>query len=497
MKLTTMQDAARPAAQEIEIAADTKANLPFVRMVAYGSGQLVELVIGSMLNIFVLFYVTAVCGLPGGLAGLALGAGLVIDAFLDPMIGSMSDSWRSRWGRRVPFMVFGIFPLLLTFNLIFALPESLTVTATFIWLTVLSVSLRISLSIFYLPYSALGAELTDDYNERSSMAAWRWGIGIIGTLAVVALGFGVFFVGPEGMSNRAAYLPMTLTLSVLVIIGAIAAISVGLATRHQQHAPEKPEGALHQRLIGEVAEMFRNRTFLILFGSSVLLQVTQGVSQALGLHSAIFFWHLQTSQMPILAIGAVLGLVLGAPLAGPLSKIMEKRTMLVIGFFGLAACQTAPVILRLLDLLPFTGDALLAFLGIVAVINGVSFTFALIAFLSIIPDATDEHELLFGARREGLYFAGWSFAGKCATGAGLLIAGIVLQVINFPSNVSEHDMAGVTIPEQTANWLGIAGGPGCGLIAIIGVAIAWFYHVDKKAHARIKAELTARRSASA
>jgi GPH family glycoside/pentoside/hexuronide:cation symporter len=466
--------------------------LPFAIKLTYSAGQLVELVIGSMLNIFILFYVTAVCGVPGGLAGLALGAGLVIDAFMDPLIGSLSDGWRSRFGRRVPFMVVAVIPLIITFNLIFALPTGWGTTAVFVWLTLLSVWLRIALSLFHLPYQALGAELSDDYAERSSIAAWRWGIGLMGTFAVIGLGYGVFFAGPDGVSNRAGYLPLTLTLTGLVILGAASAIYTGMRTRSMQLERATPTEAIHRRLVGEMAEMFRNRTFVILFGASVLLNVAQGVSQALGLHMVIFFWGLDSAQMPAIGVGAVLGLILGAPLAGPLSKRMEKRAMLAIGMTGLALCQALPVVLRLLGLLPLIDGALTGFLVVTAVLNGAMFTLAAIAFMAVIPDAADEHEQLFGTRREGMYFAGWAFASKASHGAGLLISGIVLQLIAFPSHVTERTAATV-IPQQTLDWLGVAGGPGAGLIALAGTMLALLYRVDRKAHARIVAELAARR----
>lgn len=469
--------------------------LPFTLKITYSAGQLVELVIGSMLNIFILFYVTAVCGVPGGLAGLALGAGLVIDAVMDPLIGSLSDGWKSRFGRRVPFMAVAIVPLIVTFNLIFALPSTWSTTAVFVWLTALSVTLRIALSVFHLPYQALGAELSEDYSERSSIAAWRWGIGILGTVAVIGLGYGVFLGGIDGVSRREGYLPLTLTLTILVIAGAVAAIHSGLVTRHMQVDRAAPDKALHHRLFGEMKEVFRNPTFLIIFGSSILLNVAQGVGQALGLHVALFFWGLDSAQMPAIAVGAVLGLALGAPLAGPLAKKLEKRTLLVVGMGGLAVCQALPVPLRLMGLIPLTDGALTLMLVSVAVFNGLMFAVSAIGFISVIPDAADEHELLFGTRREGLYFAGWSFATKASHGAGLLISGIVLQLINFPAKISGQTADSMDVPQHVIDLLGIAGGPFAGVIAIVGTVLAMFYRVDRRAHARIVDELAGRRGA--
>ncbi len=440
-----------------------------------------------------LFYVTAVCGLPGVLAGVALGAGLVVDAVVDPLIGSLSDGWRSRLGRRVPLMAASLMPILLTFNLIFALPSGLGSAALFLWLMLLSVCLRISLSVFTLPYQALGAELSDDYAERSSIATWRWGIGILGTVAVIVLGYGVFLAGPGGVSRRAAYLPLTLTLSVLLLAGALVAIRTGLATRRLQHEVAAPTEAIHVRLPSEVREIFRNRTFRVLFAFSLLLNIGYGVNQSMALHIGTFFWRLSSKEFSALAMAAVLGLMLGAPLAGPLGSRVEKRTMLLIGMTGYAICVSLPVGLRLLGLLPLTGAALTGFLALMSFVSGATFAISVIAILSIVPDAADEHEHLFGTRREGLYVAGWSFATKSATGAGLLIAGVVLQLIHFPAHVDEQRSAGAALSARTIAWLGFAGGPGAGLLLLAGTVLALLYRIDKRAHARIMADLVERR----
>lgn len=476
----------------IESTAPRVVSLPLRLKIGYGAGQLVELVVSSMLNIFVLFYVTAVCGLPGGLAGLALGAGMVVDAVVDPFIGSLSDGWRSRFGRRVPFMAASLIPLVLTFNLIFALPSALGQVALFLLLLLLSVALRISLSMFILPYQALGAELSDDYIERSSIAAWRWGIGIIGTIAVIWLGYGVFLAGAGGVSHRDGYLQLTLALSALLLAGAFISIWQGLATRHMQHEAAVQTEAIYRRLFAEMGEMFHNRTFRVLFIANLLLNIEVGTNQALSLHVLTFFWNLSGAQMQAILVPGVMGLLLGAPLAGPLGKRVEKRTMLIIGMAGLVACHALPPTLKLLGLLPFTGNALIGFLMTVMFITGVALALTAISLVSIIPDAADEHEHLFGARREGLYFAGSAFANKAATGAGILVAGVMLQLINFPTNLAERAGA-PALPESTVEWLGFAGGPGAAILSIAAIGVVALYRIDKASHARIISDLSARR----
>ena len=469
--------------------------LPMGLKAQYSFGALVELTVGSMLNIFVLFYATAVCGLPGWMAGVALGAGLVVDAVMEPLIGSLTDGWRSTLGRRVPFMMAGLPAILVTFNLIFALPSGFPQVGLFLWLMLLSVVLRIALSVFTLPYQALGAELTDDYMERSSIAAWRWGIGIGGTVSVIVLAYGVFLSGPDGMSRRADYLPLTLSLSLLIVFGALVAIRAGLGTRDRQHhVTAPPEGALVPRLLGEVREMFGSRTFVVLFLSSLLFNIGGGVNQALSLHLGTFFWNLSPAQIQPMALAAVLGLGVAAPLAGPLGAVMEKRTMLIIGKFGLFFFSAAPITLRLMGLLPLTGDPLSWVLAAATFLGGASMALGIISFLSITADAADEHEHRFGTRREGLYYAGWSFATKSATGAGVLISGVALQLIGFPSNLAERGAAAAALPQETITALGLVGGPGAGLLSIVAIVLIYFYRLDRRKHAAIMADLQARRA---
>ena len=191
-----MQDGTSDGAPLLRRAASPRDKpLGIALKLGYASGALLDGVATQAVNIFLLFYVTAVCGVPAGLAGAALAAGLVVDAVLDPLIGSLSDGWTSRLGRRVPFMLLGAPGVMAFLMLIFALPSGMSGAGLFVWLTALSIGLRVSISMFLLPYNAVGAELSDDYAERSSIAAWRWAFAMIGALIAILLGFGVFLGG--------------------------------------------------------------------------------------------------------------------------------------------------------------------------------------------------------------------------------------------------------------------------------------------------------------
>ena len=469
------------------------ARMPLPLKLGYSAGALLDGIGGQAVGIFLFFYVTAVCGVPPALAGIALAAGLVVDGVIDPLIGSLSDGWRSRLGRRLPLMLVGLPGTLVFLVLIFSLPSGLSTPALFAWLTFLSIGLRVSNSLFLLPYNAVGAELSDDYSERSSIAAWRWGFAMVGTLTAIVLGFGVFMSGEGGLARRASYMPFALTLALFAGIGALIAVRALLLTRDRQHPAPASVGAAHTRLVRELREVFRNQSFRTLFAGALLLFTSLSIHATLGLHANNYFWRMTPGEIQSVTLSLFGGLLLGAPLAGPFLKWMEKRTVLLIGMVGLALAFSVPATLRLLGVFPYTGATLATILSATVFVGGALMATAAIAFASMMADAADEHEHLFGARREGLYFAGWAFASKAASGFGALVSGIALQVIGLPSGASPETIK--ALPPYMVDLIGLAYGPFASLLAIVAAFICLRYRLNASAHASIRTALDARRAA--
>ena len=468
------------------------APLPTGLRLAYASGSLLDCIVTQGLNIFLLFYLTAVCGLPGGLAGAAISVGLVVDAVVDPLIGSLSDAWQSRLGRRLPFMLVGAPAAALLFVLIFSLPSHWGTGALLAWVASISILLRVAVSLFILPHQAVGAEVSDDGVERSMIVALRVGIGMVGILIALALGFGFFFAGPDGLSRRDSYVPFAATLAAIGFAGACASCWATAATLDRQHVRRGDASPSLAELAEGSVEVMGNRSFRVLFVGAVTFFVAMGTNLSLGLHANTWFWHLSTAQTKIATLSIFAGLVLGAPMAGPMLSRIEKRTVLLIGLVGMAIAQGGPATLRLCGLLDAQGDQLLAVLASVMLVGNLLLSAAFIAFGSMMADAADEHELLFNARREGLYFAGWAFANKAAVGAGTLIAGLVLQAISFPATATANATAG--LPAHTTALLGICFGPGCALLTLCSAGITLCYRLDRKTHSGILRALAIRRA---
>jgi GPH family glycoside/pentoside/hexuronide:cation symporter len=134
-------------------------------------------------------------------------------------------------------------------------------------------------------------------------------------------------------------------------------------------------------------------------------------------------------------------------------------------------------------LLP-TNAEVMAALTVAVILLGFGTSAAVIGYQSMMADAADEHEHLFGARREGLYFAGINFSAKASSGLGVLIAGIVLDVIGFPHGVAAAGKAAQIAPSAIRE-LGLIYGPGAAIASFISVTILFAYRINRGRHAAI------------
>jgi len=446
----------------------------------YAAGAMLDGIATQAVNIFLFFYATAVCGLPPALVGTALAVGLMVDAVADPLIGSLSDGWQSRFGRRLPFMAIGVPGTMLFLMLLFSLPPGWSVAALGLWLMLLSIGLRVSISLFLLPFNAAGAELSDDYDERSSIAAWRWGFAMLGAVATVTLGFAGFLGGADGLANRAAYTPFAMTLAAIVAVPTLLSMATLARMPERQHPPTATDGVLHRRLLRELRELAHNRSFVTLFIGALLLFTSSGVHATLAIHANTLFWGMVPAQVQIVTLALFVGLLCGAPLAGPLLRRMEKRSVLILGMVGLGCAFAMPPGARLVGLLPPSPPPVVL-LAVAIFAGGALMAAAAIAFSSMMADAADEHEHLFGARREGLYFAGWAFASKAASGFGALVAGISVQLVGLPA----ADATTATASPAAIAWIGLIYGPGTGILAIAAACVCLRYRLDRNGHRAI------------
>ena len=473
--------------------------LSFNLKFAFGVGQVAEGLKNGAFGTFLLFYYNQVLGVSGTLAGIAVGTAVIVDAITDPLAGSLSDYWKSPLGRRHPFMYASAVPLAITFYLLFN-PLVTSEWALFVWLVVFTNLTRTSMTLYHVPHISLGAEMTEDFSERSAVVGWRTFMGTFGGLAALLIGFGVFFVEtPEferGQLNAAAYAPYAATVSVLMV--ATIFWSAWGTRSVIPYLPGPPPSdrmnllGVMKRMFVDVAAALRSGSFRWLFAGVLIVFIMVGVDGALNIYVYTYFWELTGAEILMLAPAYPIGILLGAPLAPYLHRRFGKRFFVIFGTLSWAGWQILPVVLRLTDYFPENGTFLLIPLLVAfRVIQGASTVQANVAFGSMVADCVDEHELATSKRQEGIFFAAVSFSGKSASGFGNIIAGFGLDIIGWPRGPEIRSAADV--PAETLVELGIMYGP---VVAGLGLVSAWCYtnyKLTRKGHEEILVELRARR----
>ena len=469
---------------------------------SYSVGQTAEGVKNSALSMFVLFFYNQVLGLPATLAGLALFIALLFDAITDPLAGSISDNWRSRMGRRHPFMYASALPLAIMFYLLFVPPDGLSTWGLFAWLTVFIVLTRAAMTLYHVPHIALGAELSDDYEERTRIVSMRYFLSFVGWLLAYYLGFGWFFADspefPRGQFNTEAYGPFALVMGLIMFVTIIWS---GIGTHHR--IPYLPVNRVAQtklslwqvflRTFIEMGQALRNRNFMWVFSGTLLIFIMVGVDSGLNLYMFEYFWELSSADKLMLMLLYPAGIMTGTLLTPYLHRFVNKRHGITIGITGWSLCQILPIFLRFYGWFPENGsEALATVLTAIKFVQGIAAAQSLVSFQSMVADIADEHELMHGKRQEGIFFAAGSFASKATSGLGSFGAGIALDIIDWPRG--DNIQSAADVPVETLAALGMTYGPIVSGFAVISVLLVIQCTMTREQHEETTRKLAERRS---
>jgi GPH family glycoside/pentoside/hexuronide:cation symporter len=459
----------------------------------YGLGQAAESIKNFGFGTLLLLYYNQVLGLSGTYSGIAVFIAIGFDAITDPAIGSWSDGFRHRLGRRHLFMYLGAIPLGITYYFLFWPPEGLSEFELFLWFTTFAVLSRTALTLFHVPYLSLGAEMSLDYQERTQIVALRTAFGMFASLIVIVLAWNFFFVEtPDNSSpqlERAPYFRYAMlsavTMTVMMLISTWGTTS--LIPMLSQAAKDHPAFSLKQ-VYRDLYTALKNRAFFALFWGSLVFVIYAGVHSALSMHVYTFFWELETNGIEYAQYGAIVGGLIGLSAIGWFHRVFDKRMTLILGVVLASLASTAPVALKMMDLMPEDPAVLVPIIVSLAVVSTFGIIHAAVSSASMMGDIADEHELTHGRRQEGVYFGSHNFALKCTGAVGNLIAGFALDIVNFPVNSKPGE-----VPETVLFDFGMI------YVVIIVMVVAalwvfWPYDMSRERHAEIRSELDSRTS---
>ncbi|NOX50663.1 MAG: sugar transporter [Gammaproteobacteria bacterium] len=458
--------------------AEVNLRIPITTKIAYGFGAVAFGVKDNGFSVFFLFFYSTVMGVEASLVGLALLLALVFDAVSDPLIGYLSDNTHSRWGRRHPYMYAAAVPVAVSYYFVWSPPASLQGDDLFWYLVLISVFVRTLITI----YATLIAEMTDDYDERTSALSYRFFFGFSGGVLITAFATMFLLVPTEtlenGMFNQEGYSQMGLVAAVVIFISII----ISAVGTHKYipnlRAPPPQTRMTVKKIYSELWETLATRSFGALFLAALFGSVATGLGAGLSYFIQTFYWGFDNEQISILYLSVVLSALLGFIISPIVSKKMgKKKGCMVVGLLAFTIAPL-PVTLRLFDLMPVNGDPLLFPLVMTIVVLDVALIFTYQTLMaSMIADLVEDAEILTARRSEGVFFAAISFTRKMVQGLGVVAAGIALTMINFPREVLPED-----IPAESIFNLGLIFAPSVFCLWMIMIACISMYDIDRSKH---------------
>jgi GPH family glycoside/pentoside/hexuronide:cation symporter len=420
--------------------------------IAYATGAVAYGIKDSGFGTFLLLFYNQVVGVAPGTVGLIIMAALVLDAFIDPAVGALSDRTRSRWGRRHPWMYAAALPIAIGWLLLWN-PPHLSLPLTCVWLFVTAVAVRSAVSCYEVPSQALTPELTGDYDERTRITAWRYLLGWAGGLLMLLLAYRVFLAPtadhPNGLLRGAGYSHMAIVGAVLMV----AAILISALGTHREIGRLPRPAIARQTISGhfrELGETLQNRAFLVLILAGLAAYTNQGISYAMANYMYGYVWELHGWALGLVPLALMAGATLAFLVAPRLGRRTSKpRAAIIVTLIGITI-QTAPFILRLADAFVTPGTP--AFVPVYFLFVGGSTAFNVSGFIlgaSMMADVVEESEARTGRRSEGVFFAGSFFVQKCTSGVGIFIAGAILALAGFPARAMPGAVPVATIDRLT------------------------------------------------
>ena len=449
---------------------------------AYGIGSVAYGVKNNGFDYFFLIFYSQVLGVDAGLVGLALMLALAFDAISDPLVGYLSDNTHTRWGRRHPFMYAAALPVAIGYAFIWNPPGALQGNDLFWYITLLAIFVRTTITLYEIPSSALVAELSTDYDERTSLLSYRFFFGWTGGTLMATLALAVLLVPTESIANGLFNAEGYATMGVVASVAIFASIVISAVGTHHRipylAAPSEKRQLSLSRIYAELFETLANRSFMSLFLSALFGAIATGMAAGLNYYFMTFFWEFDNQQISVLSFSVVLSAVIGFVISPMVSrKLGKKRGAIIIGVIAFSTAPL-PIFLKLLGLMPDAGSPVLFPLILVTTIFDVGLIICFQTLMSaMIADLVEESQLKTQRRSEGVFFAAITFTRKFVQGFGVVSATVMLSIAQFPEGAVPGSVSNEVL--HRLGWMYV---PAIFCVWMMMIACLRFYRIDRARH---------------
>lgn len=457
--------------------------LSFSTKLAFGAGDLGSAITANISVFFLLVFLTNVAGLPAGLAGSVLMIGKIWDAINDPIIGVLSDRTVHPWGRRHPWMVFAAIPFGIFFFLQWIIP-GYDPDFLFIYYVIVGILFNTAYTAVNLPYTALTPELTQDYNERTSLNSFRFAFSIGGSIFSLILAQIIFSLFPNQPYLRYLVLGgICALLSIIPVFWCVLGTRKHLLSQNSEASRMEEED--HLPLVEQVKIALSNRPFLLVIGIYLFSWLGVQLTASILPYFVVNWMELPETTFPQVAL-AIQGTALMMLFVW--TSLSQRYGKKAVYFMGTSLWIIAQ--LGLFFLKP--GQTFLMYN--LAILAGCGVSTAYLVPWSMIPDVIDLDELHTGQRREGIFYSFMVLLQKIGLAIGLFLVGQALQMAGFLSTTPGQ--APPVQPDSALLAIRLVVGPLPTIFLSLGIVCAFFYPLTKTVHAEILLKLNERKKQS-
>ncbi|QHI70777.1 MFS transporter [Tichowtungia aerotolerans] len=446
--------------------------------IGFGTGAVAECIMGNSIGQMANYVLNIGLGVRPELVGMLLSLPRIWDAFTDPVVGSWSDNFRSRWGRRRPFVFAGALLSALIFAAMWFLPRGWSEMQYFWYFLVMSLLYYTAYTIWVVPWTAMGCELTGDYNERTRVMAYRTFFMSVGgfvpawLFALTELPF--FADNVEG----ARYVGCGTAL-VMLLFGLVPVFFA------KERYDVKIQSQARMKLAGGLKATLTNRPFVLL--NVIVLTVCAGLFMINGLDPYVNIYYVWGGERASAAVWVgwsslayqVSGILFVAPVS-ILARHKGKR-------FALSFFLVISLIAALLKWVCYNpAHPWLIIIPSFLMSSGLCALWTLSN--SMIADICDVGELETGRRMEGAFNAVGGWIRKMGLSLALLISGYVISSTGFNAAL------GADQSESTLQWMRILAVSIPAAMILISLILLRFYSLTESAVHEVKVKLAARKT---
>ncbi|NLZ49950.1 MAG: MFS transporter [Clostridiales bacterium] len=421
--------------------------IPILDKFTYGIGNFSSGTSMQVISVFLVFYCTNILNISGSLVGIATSVGIIWDSITDPLMGYISDCTRSkRLGRRHIYLLIGSIGLSLSNFLLWSISPHWSYKVKILTLFFCLFAIKTFSTIYITPYTALGAELTTNYNERTSIQSIKTVFFLAGlsfaSVAVLALFFKPTVEYPMGQDNPNSYPVMGLYTSLIILL--LALVCFFFTKKYipilNEHIEERPDKIKVSSMLKSFLEVLKNKNFRAVAFPYMYSNLVTALLTGLGMTVFTHVFLLTSGEISII-LAVLLGFsVISQPFWTITSKRLDKKPALKQ---SLVICIIACCLFIILVILKnYIKGNFLVFLPFAAMAGfGIGGLMSLP--LSMIADIIDTDELETGVRAEGTYYGCLTLLYKVGQSVAILLVGFLLDILlvtNFSSHTDEYIM---------------------------------------------------------